>query len=177
MISGYLGGSCRFSSRILCLALWYTWSMVWGKNPSLLPVYMDNQFQHYFWMFPSFPYWFTGPPRSSGYRLISELSPVYLLFCYLSLCHITMHLYWILISRSWFGFKRHPNKIVMIWILTLPLSSILPVLKFLSPLATVNCPQHYPNTYTLVFSFCSFLWIYQMLPLSNLDFAAKLYLH
>lgn len=59
---------------------------------------------------------------------------------------------------SWFGFKRHPNKVGIIWTLTPSLPSILPFLKSLSLLATVNCPQHHPSIYILVFCCIWLAW-------------------
>ena len=46
---------------------------------------------------------------------------------------------------SWFGLKRNPNKVVIIWTVTLLLPFMLPSLKCLSPLVPINCLQHHPN--------------------------------
>lgn len=48
---------------------------------------------------------------------------------------------------SWFGLKRNPNKVVIIWTLALGLPSMLLFLKCLSPLATLNC-LNTTQTYT-----------------------------
>lgn len=63
----------------------------------------------------------------------------------------------IFMLMSWFGIKRNPNKVVITWTLTLLLPSMLPFLKCLSPLATINC-LNTTLTYTLVFC-CRLAWL------------------
>lgn len=90
---------------------------------------------------------------------------------------------------SWFGFKRNPNKVVIIWTVILLPPSILPFLRCLSPLATVNCPQCHSSTYTLMFCCIWLAWVstgsvvlhlifsLNMPDATTEQFATKLYLH